>query len=385
MPQLRRTIIRFLSDPWTGRYARLFVGMLFPTLLVASGCRDSTRPLVVGDGIARSPEQYEFLTVIAPILRTMTASELTPQLWAAPKDGFLGSEVGQAEVFASTENLIAVVGHGGSRNTLLTLPTYQAAGVPLIVPIATSAQLRHAGPLVYMMAPTDSMEGAFIADRTLDSLRLTRVAIVYVADAYGVGIRDGLAARLVARQSALTGGAAVSGRECDRRDRLAVRGIARSLVRRASPEVVVLGLPTALGGCIARELLAADSTLQIIATDSFEPARYRAELTERQRRAVHYVSFWDPGSDSLTQNFVATTRRVLGRDPTPTEALTYDAYLLVATAVSEGYRSRASLARWLSSLGTSSHPPVVGVTGPISFQRPREAALHLRAFPEVEP
>lgn len=350
-------------------------------MAATAACGGVDTPVAVADGVPRTGTQNSFVSVIEDALGSASSNAVQRLAWTDPKDEFVGSEVAQAEAFSRMASVIAVVGHSGSRNTLLAAPVYVTSGVPLIVPTATSAQLRAAGPLVFMMAPTDSVEGAFIVDRALDSLHATRIAVAYVADAYGTGVHHGIVSRLASRNATLAGEAAMSGRECAHPDRLAVRGIARALIQRARPQVVVLALHAGLSGCMIREILAADSTIKIIASDSFDEVQPNVRaLSNRERTAVRYISFWSPGNDSLSRDLVARTQRILGRDPDAGEALTYDGYLLVATAYREGHRTRAALGRWLRALGTSQHPPVLGVTGPIAFQKPREALLHLRAM-----
>lgn len=373
----RVTLARAVTAGSLNRCRRAFAIIVVMT----AACDRVDTPVAVADGVPRLVDPSSFMNVIDDALDSAGTNSVRRLAWTEPKDEFVGSEVAQAERFARMPSVIAVVGHSGSRNTLIAAPVYVASGVPLIVPTATSAQLRTSGPLVFMMAPTDNVEGAFIVDHALDSLRATRIAMAYVADAYGTGVHSGIVARLAARNSALVGEAAMSGRECARPDRLALRGTTRALILRAKPQVIVLAVHSALAGCMIRQILAVDSSIKIIASDSFDEIQppVRA-LSNRERAAVRYVSFWTPGTDSLSQAFVARMRRLLGREPDAGEALTFDAYLLVATAYREGHRTRAALGRWLRALGTSQHPPVMGVTGPIAFQKPREALLHLRAM-----
>ncbi len=62
--------------------------------------------------------------------------------------------------------------------------------------------------------------------------------------------------------------------------------------------------------------------------------------------------------------------------PDASEALQYDAYMLLAAAIREAGPSRVAVRKWLESLGRS-REPWQGVTGPIAFTRPRSEILRM--------
>lgn len=353
---------------------------LFAALPSLISCERGNKQVIVGDAVPRSRAPDAFVHVLEDWMDSTDGRGLKRVAISELNAESLGSEVAQAEAFAKNPSVMVVVGHSGSRNTLLAAPVYREAGLPLIVPTATAGQLRSTSTPVFMLAPTDSVEGAFIANYAVDSIKSERVAVVYVADAYGVGIRDGVAAQLLIRGRSVVGEAALSGRECASADRLAVRGTARSLLQRSRPTVIVLAASSRLSGCLMREIFSVDSTIHMIASDSYERATAREfRFTPFEKSLIDYVVFWEPGTDSLSQELVERTRRVAHRAPQWSDALTYDAFHLVAAAVRDGVSSRAEMTRWLKSLGTSAHAPIMGVTGPISFEKPRSTMLRMRS------
>jgi ABC-type branched-subunit amino acid transport system substrate-binding protein len=313
------------------------------------------------------------------MLDSTALPRLTIVPWEVVPTNAEGSETGQAERFASDPRVVAVVGHAGSKSTLLASPIYGAAGVPVIVPTATSRLLRDAREHLFPLSPPDDVEGAFLADYAIDSLKGARVAMLYVADAFGVGIHEGVRARFSARSQRLTGDAALAGRECHQGERDAMESITRALLRRATPDVVIVALSTAQTLCAVRTLVALAPAIRILAADAFDPSELpRNALSAAERRALGYVVTWEPGTDSLSLAFVQRTRAETGRDPTPGQAMTHDAFMLIAQAVREGHTSRAAIRRWLQALGTPGHPPYHGVTGPITFLEPRRTVLRVR-------
>lgn len=329
----------------------------------------------VGDAIPRSLTSATLLDLVQPLLATTSGPRLEVSRWSLASSALHLAEADQAKLFADDPSVIAVVGHAGSKGTLLAAPVYRDAGLPLLIPTATARELRDI-PGFFMLAPSDDAVGAFLADAAADTLRARRIATMHVADAYGEGINRGITERLAARGIPVAGQAVLTGLECDA-DRLAARAITLSLLRRADPDVVILALSQTTTICVIETLVAAKPGIRILTSDSYTPADH-AEITAAQRRAVHALLFWEPGTDSLNRDFVARFRRVVGREPDAGQALAYDAYVVIHQAVREGVTTRAALADWLRALGTEAHPPVQGVTGPIDFRGPRRAVLHLR-------
>ncbi len=350
------------------------------------GCTPPDRELRVGHAVPTGNRARVLVDVARASLDSAAVPRLVIVPWEHVRTTEVWSETGQAERFASDPRVIAVVGHAGSKSTLLASPIYEAAGMPVIVPTATSGLLHDGREHLFPLSPPDDVEGAFLADYALDSLKAVRVATLYVSDAFGVGIHVAVRARLGDRGRSLSGDAALAGQECQQGERDAMPSIVRALVKRATPDVVIVALSTAQTVCAVRALVALDPRIRILAADSFDPSELsRGTLQRSERDALRHVVFWEPGSDSLSLEFVRRARALTGRDPTPGQALTHDAFMLVAEAVSEGHTSRAAILRWLRTLGTPGHPPYVGVTGPIDFAEPRRTILRVRALtPERE-
>jgi len=344
---------------------------------VVASCDGETPAVVrVGDGIPLSSDDTGGRTMIATFFDSTSVPRIEIAAWSLATSTTGDTEVAQAEAFARDTSLIAVVGHAGSKLTLLAAPVYREAGIPLIVPTSTARALRDAGPNIFMLAPPDDAIGAFLVDRALDSLGAQRLGLVYIADPYGEGIRAGVQQRLSARGGGLAGEVAMTGLECEI-DQMAGRAVTRAFMRRVRADVVIVALPQALGRCVINEAVSEDSTVTIVATDSFSPPGPDNPMTPAEVAAVLHLVFWRPGPDSLSRLLVDRSRARRSADPTPSIALTLDAFLLVEAAMREGYNTREGLSRWLRRLGTAGHPPMQGVTGAIAFTGPRTTALHL--------
>lgn len=364
----------------------LTLRILLPGLVLAGmlACT-SERPATVriGDAVPRLATGMTLLEVVRPLLGAAASPAIAIAPWSVSTPEYGVGEDAQARRFIEDSSVIAVVGHAGSRATLMVEPLYREAGLAMVVPTATASTLRRIGAPVFMLAPTDDLIGAFLVDEATTRLRRTRLGMLYVADPYGEGLVDGVQKRLRARGDSLVGAAALSGLECEI-DALAMDAVIAAFLQRHTPDAVIIALPQQGAWCAIRALARLAPSVAVLTTDSFVPGS-DAPLTAAERANTYALMFWEPGSDSASQAFIASTRRHMKRDPYPGEALEYDAYQLIAAAVREGHTTRRAVMTWLQQLGTPGHPPFQGLSGPIDFTRPRTSALHLKALGEPAP
>jgi ABC-type branched-subunit amino acid transport system substrate-binding protein len=115
----------------------------------------------------------------------------------------------------------------------------------------------------------------------------------------------------------------------------------------------------------------------VLAADGFN-VRHRSPLVtgvynpERLRSA----GFWEAGDDEASLEFVHRYSRMTGHIPTAGDAMEYDAFMLLRAAIMEVGANREAVRNWLASLGRT-RPAWQGVTGPISFDRPRAGILRM--------
>jgi branched-chain amino acid transport system substrate-binding protein len=288
------------------------------------------------------------------------------------RETYSAREVDVATQLAAVPGIVAVVGHQDSRSTLLAAPVYDEAGIPLVVPNATSRALRAAGPWVFPVAANDSEEGAFIAEFATRVLRARRVTLLYDNDEYGRGIRDGVRDALADAGTRLVADAPI-GAVCAGDDAT----IVLMTSHRPPPDVLVLAARPGDAACIVRQARRRLPALRFITGDA-------VEISDRQLAAMgvavsstYFVAFWYDGlSDPRSIAFTAAYRRVTGQPPSPGTALQYDALMLLMTAVRDVGPNRKAIQSYLSDLGRS-RPPYEGVTGRISFEAGRRRPLYM--------
>ncbi|MEP6620976.1 MAG: ABC transporter substrate-binding protein [bacterium] len=339
--------------------------------LVACG---DPQPLVIGDGMPRgsapSVDSVARLAIDSGGLRQRIG--IAP--WkVAPGLGIVRAVDGAVR-FAQNESLIGVVGHPGSQESLLAASVYNDRGIPQVVPNATSRRLASVGPWTFTLSPNDSVEGAFLASYAIDALHGQRIAVVYVGDEYGAGLRDGVRSKLVSRGLDLVDATMVPNAGCGGSSLELQRAMILASLRRSRPDVVVLAIGISNSACIAEIINAERPDAWILGGDGFDgEAREIRNLSDSVKQRILSVRLWTPDTDSVNRLFIARFRRIVGREPSVPEALGYDGFALLAAAAREGGGTRAGVRRWLESLGHSRRA-FPGVTGPISFDHGRVGA-----------
>ena len=276
----------------------------------------------------------------------------------------------RAERLASIDGLVGVAGHGDSRGSLAAAEVYNAVGVPQVVPIGTNRQLASAGPWTFSLAPNDSVEGAFIASYVAASLGARDVSLFFQNNEYGTGLRDGVVAGLAGlgleplNQVVFESGSdfatlvAATLRQ-GRPDALIVAGYSRPTIEIASAvHTLAPGL----------RIVSGDGVMA-----GFGPAL--ADSVGVAADSLFAVAFWVPTrADPVSLRFVERFRQTAGRDPAPSEAMLYDAILVLVHAVREVGAERAAVREHLAGLGRQ-QAPLAGVSGPISFSAESPANL----------
>lgn len=302
--------------------------------------------------------------------------------WATFGNTPLAAEVRRATILSENRDVLAVVGPGGSREALQVAPIYAAAGVPHLVPTATSRLLKDSPSAMLLLAADDSVQGDFIAAFADSVLGARRLAIFYVPDEYGIGLATGT------EHGARRRGATVLAREPVRLTQDCVEGARRAgeafydgaiaaVAARGEPDAVVFAVRTVEVACLARAARARWSRAKFLAGDGVYLDPLIFERAPTQAEGLYFVAFWHkdlPGAAS--QEFVERFTRVVGREPRHGEAIYFDATMIAAAAIRDGNHSRESVAEYVGSLGAR-RPPYSGVTGSIGFAPGSPRPLHM--------
>lgn len=337
---------------------------------LAGGCRNAPTPSIgypapwIGTSVGRLA-QARIDEWGAPRIAQIPESLLTRSVPARPYTG----DITFAESMVDVPGLVAMVGPQSSRSTLLVAPIYAEAEIPLVAATATSVRIHALRPRVFQLPPDDDAEGEFLVKFALEQLGARRVTIFYlVADEYGFGLRQAM------RESLRRRGLEPVDEVSFVADADVRRRVDESL-RRATPDAVIVAARTAATAAIAQRMHERLPQVPVLAGDGAPLDENMIRLLGTTVPRLYGATWWHPGlADSTSRAFVARFRGETGRLPSASDAMMYDAVMLLAEAVREAGPRRRSVREWLAELGTS-RPPYQGVTGSICFTADRPVNL----------
>lgn len=332
---------------------------LLAAVLVAAGCGPTERPAI---GIATNRD-FEHAAQLA-------LEDAERQWGELPADTVVMTEsltraaiaIRTATELAATERVAAVVGHSNSAASLAAAPVYNEAGIVQLSPQSSAAAYSNAGPFSFRLVPPDDRQGRFLADQLRAMEGVERIAVLYVNDDYGRGLRAALLQALGNRGPLVTGEAPHLEGQVTPED----LALARSVIEEAEPDAIVwLGRPLILNRYIAH-IRAAAPGVPIVGGDAVALARRLVPRSDDWRE-VRYVDFADLNGSAAMVDFRSRFEERFGRSATAADALTYDATRLLLEAIRDGAESGPEVRDWLNSLGRE-RPPYEGITGPIAFE-----------------
>lgn len=94
-----------------------------------------------------------------------------------------------AQRFIEDDDIVAVIGHVTSTTTLAALPIYKSAGMPVICPTGTSAEIKGYDRLLRIVL-NDNVQGPQLSAMAINNLEIKRASILYANNDLGIGLRD---------------------------------------------------------------------------------------------------------------------------------------------------------------------------------------------------
>jgi len=286
------------------------------------------------------------------------------------RDGEMG-EVEFAQASLDLPGVVAGIGPASSRATLLVGPLFVQRKIPLLSPTATSSRIDDLGTWVFRLAPDEGAEGAFMVEFALHRLEARRVTLFYLMnDEYGIGLAES-----ILRSLEEEGLAPVDRVPIIAESDMALR-VSASLAK-AVPDVVLVAARGPEASGIALALHAEHPDIPVIVGDGAPVESSFPEWDFGQTSEIYGVTWWHPDlPQSGSRDFAGAFLSRHGRFPFASEALVFDALLLLARAVQEAGPDPDQIRRYLGELG-STRPPFPGVTGPIAFGPDRPINLVL--------
>ncbi len=350
---------------------RLPVVPVVPLLAAAlAGCEQPTGAAVIGYAFPRTAQRAALVaSATLPADSGVGAIRIVGDWDSGGTESAV--EIARAHRLVALPGMMGVVGHASSRGTLVTAPIYEEAGIPLVVPTATASALWEVGPWVFPLAPTDSMEAGFLGRMAVERLGARRITVFFINTAYGTGIRSELNDWLAARGiTPIDEVPYVPGADFET--------LVEASLSRGRPDLVLFVGRQVDVARLASLVYERDPSIVLLAADG--ALDQPAELVEAAGPAadsLYFVTFWVADTtDPVQEDFIRRYRLESGRDPTPFEAMRFDAVMVLAQAIRESGPDRERVRAWLASLGHG-RPAYAGVTGDIVFARGARHNLYL--------
>ncbi len=357
---------------FAGRSPRLIaLGSLVTALVLSAGwgCVEQVEDPVIAVAIGT-------IDVVTLAERTLQEQGRRVRLIGGQGQWFLEDDDARAKAFGAIEGIIGVVGHESSERTLAVAAHYSESGLPLLIPTGTNPALSRLGPGIFMLSPTDSVQGVVLA-RAAQQMGAERVALLYSNDQYGLGLREALLRDLPSR-----GIEVVEQVEVYNRADVAAR--TEAMLGRSMPDLILVAGRAREAGLAARTALRVAPDVRLLASDgAFVPSSLATHGGEAMDNIVLTVQWHHLLDDPIARGFSSRFESLTGRWPIATDALVYDGIMLLLAAYDEVGPDRRAIAGYLSSLGAE-RPPYYGVTGRVAFGTQASRAFYLVTFQDGE-
>lgn len=273
-----------------------------------------------------------------------------------------GPAIGTAQRMVAHHGVIGVVGHSNSSASLAAAGIYNERRVVQVAPTSSATVYSRAGPYSFRLVPPDEGQAGFLAEEVAAAFPAGgRIALVYVNDDYGRGLRNAVRVELANR----TGEIVLEVPYLERDIESTEIEQAGQALRAAAPDVILwLGRGSTLEQFLPT-LAAVVPDAVILGADGVASGR-QLDSQDGRWHGIRHVDFLDMQGTPALREFAARYEAQFGREATASDALTYDATRLLLAGVEAGARTGPMLREYLLSLGRD-RPAYEGITGPISF------------------
>ncbi len=258
---------------------------------------------------------------------------------------------------ASDPDVFIVVGHVCSSATLAALPIYRAAGLPAITPASTNPAVGRLSAIYFRNVYQDEFQGAFLARYVSRARHYKRVAILFAANDYGLGLKDAFAAAARRLGLQIVDCESCPAERTDFRAQLAK-------IRDLNPDAVFLAGYAPQASLIVSQARGLGMKCVFFGADGLDDA-LMLKNPDAEGLFVTTPFLADRGG-AMVRDFVERYRRRFGLEPDWFAANTYDAVGLAAAALARAGCDRGKVSAWLAALDSPGNA-YQGIAGPIYF------------------
>ncbi|MDQ5968881.1 MAG: Receptor family ligand-binding protein [Patescibacteria group bacterium] len=233
------------------------------------------------------------------------------------------------------DKVVAVAGLLCSSSAGSSVSIAQKAGVPVVM-IASAPKLTQTGDYIFRNYPSDNFQGKFVAEYMFNTLKKTKVAVIYVKNDWGQGTQEVFVSRFKELGGEIVYLDGVSQSATDFRTTL-------TKMKTFSPEAIYMPVYPTNAGPALKQISDLGINIPVVGGDSFSGA----EVTKiKESNGALYVTVKLASLDDF-QNKVKT---VIGKTPNQFSSFGYDEVKMIARAIknadsTDGAKIRNELAK----------------------------------------
>jgi branched-chain amino acid transport system substrate-binding protein len=261
--------------------------------------------------------------------------------------------------------IVGVVGHVCSSAHLAALPTYVRAGIPVISPTATNVTIgdqnadRAGRVWSFRNVYLDDYQGYFLAHYVKEVLGLSRIAVFYENNDYGIGLKDAFVKEAGNIGLAIVGTEGYVKGATDFTPQL-------TRLRGGNPDGLFISGYYNEGALIASQAANLGMNVVKFGADGLDNVDYIHLAGAAADNTYMTVPFLASAAPEQAREFVRTFEAVYKRDLDWMSANAYDAMGMFAAAVAAVGPDRAKIRDYLAAIDAP-EKAYVGVTGPTYF------------------
>jgi branched-chain amino acid transport system substrate-binding protein len=257
--------------------------------------------------------------------------------------------------------VVAVIGHLNSSASLAAGRLYGEARHPLVMisPSASSPDLSGVNPYIFRVCPSDLSHGAQLARYARQTLNARRVAVIYLDDDYGRGLRLSFAAEF----RRLGGGGQIVEQDPMLSTTTSLEPYLSRLRQEGGVDALMLATDRPGAELALREMGRLGIRWTALGGDALSGIETTGTLAEGVRMSAAYLV--DQAGERNAQFVAAYARAYPGERPDHRGAAAYDIVHLLATVLQDT-QDRREIRDRLARIG-GDLPAFEGVTGKIAF------------------
>ena len=287
-----------------------------------------------------------------------------------PEDAKAAVEV--ATAFRDDPSVIGVVGHTESDATISAAAVYDDRehdgrhAIVSVSPTAGAANVTRSSPWVFRVCPVVSQQATTLARYITDSLKLSRVAVIYRNDVSGREFLGTFSNAVTSRGAKLLERDPFS-------EELAEFDLYAARLALHKPDGILAFANSSDVRKMIRALRVAGISPTIVGTNGPTAQELRDTSAVRDFSGVKHLALFlaDRPLTPTATRFVDEFRRRFNRKPDHWGALSYDAAMLIGRAAHAAGTDRREIRDRIASVGRG-EPAYVGATGEIRFDDTRD-------------